>query len=273
MTNSLFAAVDFGLTNTKVVARGDDREARAMLPTRLPVTEATLRSALLACGTNFEELSALAVTGSQHGRLPARIGKLSCLHVNEADAAGRGALVLSGKNRALVVSSGTGTAMIAARPEACKHVFGTAVGGGTLQGLGRLTLGTGDYAEIDDLASAGNPAGADLTIVDAIGARLNHLPEDMTAVNLGKVGRGMATSREDLAASLVTLVAQTISLIAISTSRAEKLEPILFVGNLLEMHSVRVACERVAALYGTQFAFVTDGGWAGATGALHALNL
>ncbi len=265
-------AVDFGLTSTKVLAQVGGLQRRALFASTLPITPAVLRAALAAVDLDLQSCRRVAVTGSQHAKLGDSADGVPLLHVNEAQAAGVGALDAMQLQQALVVSAGTGTAMIAARSLGCKHVFGTAVGGGTLAGLGRLALGLSDPREIDALAIRGNPAGADLTIVDAVGQALNYLPEDMTAVNLGRVGRGATPSREDLAAGLVTLVAQTISLIAISTARAEAVSPIVFVGNLLSMPAMRAACDRVASLYGTTFVYAAAGAFVGARGALLQLQ-
>ena len=55
----------------------------------------------------------------------------------------KGGLYLSGLKSAIVVSCGTGTAVVWARKnKPVVHLGGTGVGGGTLQGLGKLILKT-----------------------------------------------------------------------------------------------------------------------------------
>ncbi|NJK46699.1 MAG: hypothetical protein HC933_22800, partial [Pleurocapsa sp. SU_196_0] len=78
------------------------------------------------------KLMAIGTTGGKHRELPTSLNGVPIVKVSEADAVGRGGLKMSGLEAALVVSAGTGTAMIAARGTTCAHVTGSAVGGGTL---------------------------------------------------------------------------------------------------------------------------------------------
>ncbi|MER3445093.1 MAG: hypothetical protein C4333_13640, partial [Meiothermus sp.] len=154
--------------------------------------------------------------------------------------------------RALVVSAGTGTAMIAARDGSFEHVTGSAMGGGTLLGLGRLLLGTADPLEIARLAKAGDPGGVDSTLADAIGGGIGHLhlPASATAVNFGRVATSdRLPSREDLAAGLFTVVGQVIGVIALNAAKAYGLERIVVVGHLPDLEPLQEALERVWQFY------------------------
>jgi type II pantothenate kinase len=173
--------------------------------------------------------------------------------VGEAQAVGRGGLLMAGLSEALVVSAGTGTAMIAARGQDCQHITGSAVGGGTLLGLGKLCLGTADPIKIAQLAAQGNPTHVDGTLGDVIGGGIGSLPSDATAVNLGRIVKlGGKPSREDLAAGLVTLVSQVIAVIALNAARAEGLEHVVIVGHLPDLEPVRAAILRVWGFYGVK---------------------
>ncbi|MFZ1792381.1 MAG: Fumble domain-containing protein, partial [Anaerolineae bacterium] len=150
----------------------------------------------------------------------------------------------------------------------------SAVGGGTMLGLGALLLKTTDPHEIDALALAGDRNGVDLSIAEAIGGKIAGLPPTATASNFGRVGRNPRTkpSRQDLAAAIITLVAQTISVIAINAARAESLPNIVFVGHMMDMASMRKACLAVANLYRVKFTIAKTPGLATAMGALQGLG-
>jgi type II pantothenate kinase len=267
------AAVDFGLTNIDVVVRAspDAPPIFTMLPGVPLVDEAALERALAASGHDLAGIELAAVTGGQHRRLPDELDGLPIVKVSEVTAIGRGGLYLARLPEALVVSAGSGTAMIAARGRDCRHVTGSAVGGGTLQGLGRLLLGTADALEIDTLAQAGDSNKADLTLKEATGGVLGRLPADANAVNFGRVARpGVAVAREDIAAALAVMVGQVIAVIAINAARAEGLRDIVVVGHLVDLPSVRAVLRAVAGYYSASISVPPTPGDATALGALLA---
>jgi type II pantothenate kinase len=274
------AAIDFGLTNVDVVTQDDAGNLqRVVLPSQ-GVDEAQVVRALHATGHALSQFEQVVVTGGQHRRLPRSLprqeeaGALPIVGVDEVNAIGRGGLALSGLDQALVVSAGSGTAMVAARPNAYHHATGSAVGGGTLQGLGRLLLGTSDALLIDALAMQGNSNAVDLTLLEATGGVLGRLPPDANAVNFGRVARLTADgpraglSREDIAAGLVLMIGQVIAVIAINAARAEGLEQIVVVGHVVDLPSVRRVLATVAGYYQAHIMVPDTPGFATAIGAL-----
>jgi type II pantothenate kinase len=199
------------------------------------------------------------------------VGETRLVKVSEVNAIGRGGLYLAGLDEALVVSAGSGTAMVAARHGAAAHVTGSAVGGGTLQGLGRLLLGETDPQAIDRLALQGDANHVDLTLVEAVGAAVGRLPVSANAVNFGRVaqagGLPLPVPR-DIAAALVRLVGQVIAVIAINAARAEGLERIVVTGHLVDLLSVRKVLDEVAGFYGATITVPPNPGTGTAVGAL-----
>jgi type II pantothenate kinase len=253
----MILGLDFGLTNLDGALGQDGQLLRGWRQlTQGPASEAVMRAALETGNVNLRDLTAIGTTGGRHKDLPSSIGGIPIRPIGEAQSVGRGGLALTGLEAALVVSAGTGTSMISARRISkqgehryeFKHVTGSAVGGGTLLGLGKLLLGTSNPLEIGELASRGDPAGVDSTLVDVIGGGIGHLPPDATAVNLGRLAHlETAASREDLAAGLVTLVSQVI---AVNAATANNLERIVIVGHLPDLEPIQSAIRRVWGFYG-----------------------
>lgn len=270
----LTASFDFGLSNIDIAIRIGRNLKRHTISTRGGALEDEFQRAREATGHAPAAFEAIAVTGGRHRQLPDIIDGIRIVHVDEITAIGLGGLHLARLKEGVVVSAGTGTAIIAARGSQTRHVTGTAVGGGTMQGLARLLLNTTDPREIDDLALAGDPNGADLSIADAIGGAIGSLPPTATAVNFGRLAREGTPipSREDLAAALVRMVGQVISLLAINAARAEGLGDIILVGHMLDMRSLRASCLAVANLYRTSFIIPVGQGFATALGALDQLR-
>jgi type II pantothenate kinase len=271
----MLVAIDFGLSNLKLVyadAVGHVVQMRCR-PAVRDVRMETIQDALAEDGHHIEEYSAVVVTGGRSAALPDTIEGVKVERIREVEAIGRGGLLAAGVDAALVVSCGSGTAAIAARPGDVKHVSGTAVGGGTLCGLGQLLFGIDDAVEIDRLALLGNASALDLTLRDAVHGPLGSLPPDATAVNFGRAAeaaRRGAASQQDMAASLVTMVAQTVALIAIGAARAEQLDPIVLVGHLPALPSIAAQLQRTAQFYGARVVIPADGVFAPARGALAA---
>ncbi len=256
----MFAAIDFGLTNTDIVYSKAPGGAPRMtfMPSAGKVDLRAFERALRATGRDPGEFTRVAVTGGQHRRLPDAIGAAELVKVGEVDAIGRGGLALSNQPEALIVSAGSGTACVAARRSACAHSSGSAVGGGTLIGLAKLLLGTADPAGIDAMALAGDANAVDTTLIEAVGdGHIGRLPADANAVNFGKVERmTSAPRREDIAAGLARMIGQTIAVIAINAARAEQLDKVVFIGRLMELGSVRQTILDVARFYGMTERFI-----------------
>jgi len=268
------AAIDLGITNIDVVYRqGGEFSHQRIATTREPVEEQFGMVRGLLEAEAGEPLDRAAVTGGQYRMLPEQIGHTRLVKIKEVDAIGRGGLRLAGLEQALVVSAGSGTAMVAARGKSMSHVTGSAVGGGTLQGLGRLLLGTADAPEIDALALRGNANHADLTLVEAIGGAVGRLPLDANAVNFGRVAReAVNLSPEDRAAGLVRLVGQVIAVIAINAAQAQGLDTIVMIGHLVDLASVRKVLVEVSGYYGADIRVVDRPGCGTALGALLCLE-
>jgi len=271
----MYAAIDFGISNTDAVASIDGSLRHWTRPSDGSPDADVVRQVLAAGGVALDTLPQLAVTGGRHRALPPHIGHCALHGVDEVTAIGRGgqALALGDDDDPttpiLVVSAGSGTAVVAARGGNYEHITGSGVGGGTLLGLGRLLLQTADAQAIDELARQGNPNGADLSLKDVISGPIGTLPPDATAVNFGKLARqALDVSRVDLAAALMTLVGQVIAITAINAARAERMERVVVIGHMTDMGSFRKVLEQVGVYYGMELTLPANAGYGTALGAM-----
>jgi type II pantothenate kinase len=279
-TPRIQAAIDFGISNTDVVARIDGVLRHWNQPYDGDPDEASVRAILSAGGVDLSDLDRLAVTGGRHKLLPQHLGRTAVIPVNEVQAIGRGGQAILNltpyqrEEATMVVSAGSGTALIKAQGDSFAHVSGTGVGGGTMLGLARLLLGTLDPVEIGELAVAGDRNGADLSLADVITGPIGSLPADATAVNFGRIGRRSfdgEISRADLSAALVNLVAQTIGLITVNASKAHGCERIVIIGHMLDMDYFRHVLGLVGKYYATAMILPEAPGCATALGALESV--
>jgi len=279
----LRVGLDFGLTTTDAVAWPGpagaplgDPLAHATLQRPGPADTGVLARALRELGVEPPAVARLAVTGGRSRTLPDAWSGVPLAKVAEPEAIGRGGLAMGGVRRALVVSCGTGTAMVMADRDlgTYRHVSGTAVGGGTLVGLGQALLGDRDAQALADLAATGDAAGVDTTLGEVLGGGVGDLPPEATAVNLGRLADlSEAPAAADLAAGLVTMIAQVIALLAINAARAHDLSDVVATGRLAQLAPVRAVFDAVAELYRRpRFIVPADGARATAMGAVLAVE-
>ena len=276
---NLQVAIDYGISNTDVLALVDGEWRRWSQPYTTDPDADSVRETLEAGGILLERLPYLAVTGGRHRVLPDVLGEVPVIKISEVQAIGRGGQALAGlvasaraETPLLVASAGSGTALIKAQGDTFTHVSGTAVGGGTMLGLARLLLRTMDPLEIEALAERGDRNGADLSLADVITGPIGSLPADATAVNFGRLGRRSfhgEVAQEDLAAALVNLVAQTIALVTVNAAKAHGCQRIVLTGHMLDMATFRHVVGLVGQYYATEMQIPDTPGWATALGALH----
>lgn len=266
---SMPIGVDFGLTVTDVVLVQDGavRLHRALYRPG-PAGAGVLERAIAALGHAAAEERTIAVTGGRSRELPDTFGAARVVPVDEPSAIGRGGLALAGLPKALVVSCGTGTAMVAAdvAADTYRHVSGTPVGGGTLEGLGARLLGVGSAPSLAELAERGDASRVDTTLGDVLGGGVGDLPPRATAVSFGRfAGGSLDAAPEDVAAALVTMVAQTIGLVALNAARANGLDAVVIVGRTAELAPVARMIGAVFAVYGAASSLHVPAGAATAT--------
>ena len=281
--DALRLGLDFGLTTTDAVAwRGplgaplDEPLAHVTLQRPGPADTTVLTRALDELGTPTDAIGLLAITGGRSRTLPEAWRGIPLVKVAEPEAIGRGGLALAGLRRALVVSCGTGTAMVLADRDlgTYRHVGGTAVGGGTLVALGHALLGERDPLALAELAAAGDASGVDTTLGEVLGGGVGDLPPEATAVNLGRLADlTEPPAPADLAAGLTAMVAQVVALLAINAARAHDLGQIVATGRLAQLGPVRATFDAVAELYHRpRFVVPPEGGRATALGAVLAVE-
>ena len=197
------------------------------------------------------------ITGNLHG-VPT--GK-----VDEFRAIGMGGLYLTGLERAIIVSMGTGTALVMANGSTVKHIGGTGVGGGTLLGLSNRMLNVRNFEDLIEMAQGGSLANIDLTIGDITKDVLEGLPEDTTASNFGKISD--LASKADIALGIINLVFQTIGMIAVFATRINNTRDVVLTGNLTNVPQAHEIFDRLGMLFDVGFHIPENAEYATAVGA------
>ena len=266
--DTVLVALDLGTTAIKAVAlRGsavlasvtDDGDDVTSVARRV-LEQMTARAGVAAAALRWVAATGTRLVRVEEGRLGLPIRR-----VDEFQAIGRGGLHLSGLSRALVASMGTGTAFVAAEGAAARHLGGTALGGGTLQGLGQRILGTADVEAIAASAASGDLHRVDLMVADIAGGAIGELAPELTAANFGKLGSEARDA--DLALGLLNLVVQNVALMAAFVARNARLGDVVLTGKLALLPQAEGIAGRVAKLTGIRFLIPGGADYATAVGA------
>ncbi len=177
-------------------------------------------------------------------------------------------------DRYLLVSLGTGTSAMLVEGETVRRLGGTALGGGTLMGLGAALVGTASFDDLVALAGKGDRRRVDLLVSDIYRSGEAPLPGDISASSFGKLAhwaseRPPSPAPADLAHAIVGLVAENVALICNGLAAAAHIQQIVFAGSTLRTNTPFVEIlGLVAATGGRKVIFLENGEFAGALGAL-----
>ena len=238
----LVLGIDVGGSTTKIVGFKTDGYRRELIEPQFVRANDPLTATYGAFGKftdengiDISDISKVMITGVGASYVKRSLYGLDCERVPEFGGIGRGGLYLSGLDEALVVSMGTGTALVHARSDGyMNYVGGTGVGGGTLMGLSKLLLKAETIAHIEEYAEDGELGNIDLKIKDITASdSMTSLLRDMTAANFGNVS-DIAT-KGDIAAGIMNLVFETVGMVSIFAARSCGVKNIVLTGNLTRL--------------------------------------
>ena len=250
----MIIGIDIGGTTTDIVGLKD---GQILSPVSVkaddPITSAAgaLGKFLEIMELQLSDIKMIAATGVGSGQIRDHLLGLPVRKINEFDSIGTAGAYLSGLSKAMVISMGTGTALVHVDGGKIGHWGGSGVGGGTMVGLAAKLLNVHTIKTLMEKASKGRLGMIDLTVGDIAGGALPDLPATATASNFGKVSDEANDS--DIAMAIINLVGQTVALLGISAARAEQVEDIVLTGKLAILPLIRKVMDGVGKLYQINF--------------------
>jgi len=218
----------------------------------------------------------VVATGGGAARLARELGHLEVHTVPEFAAWARGAPLLAARvglelpETYLLAAVGTGTSVLALGPDGAKRVGGSALGGGTLLGLGKLLLGVDSFDEICELAARGDRRKVDLLVGDIYKTGELPLPADLNAASFAKLD---SRDPADIAHALVGMLGENLGLICGTLARSLGARAVVYCGStLLHNKGLQEILTWVTAMQGAQAHFPADGAFCGALGAVAMLE-
>ncbi len=254
--------IDAGATLCKLALSSERLETQVFPSTELAAVQRCIR----AWGPER-----IVATGGAATQLATQVAGIPVKRVSEFEAWAQGASLLARREgldlpaRYLLVSLGTGTSVLLITRCGAERVGGSALGGGTLVGLGRLLLQVSSFAKLSKLAAAGDRRQVDLLVRDIYRDASSPLPGDVTAASFGKLH---STRPEDLAHAIVGLVGENVGLICGGLAHSASAAAIVFGGSTLAENPALEEILRVMTLAsGSTPHFLAQGAFCGAVGA------
>jgi len=262
--------IDIGGSTTKIVGLRTDGSVISMLRVRAEDQVTSLYGALgnylTTNGLSLQDVRRIVLTGVGASFVEGDIFGLPTCKVDEFSASGTGALALSGQEKAVVCTMGTGTAFLWVENNGeVRHLCGTGVGGGTLGGLCHKLVGMERFGQIKKLAAQGDITKVNLTIADITCNPAATLDPTLTAANFGNLAED--ASPADLAAGVVNLVLESIGTMTVLACQCCDSRIVVLTGSMTTMEQVRANFDTFERLYGIHYIIPENATFATAIGA------
>ncbi|MBR7011476.1 MAG: type II pantothenate kinase [Muribaculaceae bacterium] len=253
---SLIIGIDVGGSTTKIIGLEDGKVIKSSMTIKAndPITSLFGAFGKYIYDNNIElsEIDQVMLTGVGASSVTTPIYGLPTAHVDEFQADGLGAQFDSGLERLIAVSMGTGTTLVKVDGDSISHIGGISMGGGTLQGLSRLMLGTSHIDEVVAMAAKGDISHINLQIKDISKGDIEGLPMHATASLFGKAVENNA-NENDIAKGLICMVLETIGSCAVLSQANGGFKDFVLIGNLTLLPECGIIFPMMESLYQVRF--------------------
>jgi len=185
--------------------------------------------------------------------------------VDEFLAIGLGGLRMAGLDSAIIVSVGTGTALVRAEGGNITHLGGSGVGGGTLQKLAARFAGASSFETITSLAAKGDLSAVDLQLGDISREKIGNLPPDTTVSNFGNL-KDNATPA-DIVRGIINMIFESVGMMAVFATLKDSIRDVVLIGSLSVIEHAGEVWKTLSKMYPIRFHVPKDAIYATAVGA------
>ncbi|MBU5272969.1 type II pantothenate kinase [Staphylococcus caprae] len=260
--------IDAGGTLIKIVQEQNDKRSYR--------TELTTNIEKVIDWLNHETIDSLHLTGGNAGVIAESITIPAQTFV-EFDASSKGLGILLKEQghhleNYIFANVGTGTSLHYFDGKDQQRVGGVGTGGGMIQGLGYLLSNLTDYTELTNLAQGGCRDSIDLKVKHIYKDTEPPISGDLTAANFGNVLHHLDEnfSSADKLASVIGVVGEVITTMAITLAREYHTENVVYIGSSFNNnHLLREVIEDYTVLRGFKPYYIEHGAFSGALGAIY----
>jgi type II pantothenate kinase len=250
----IIIGIDVGISTTKIVGlRGGKIVAPIRITAADPITSlyGAFGKYLHEGNIELKDVDHVMLTGVGAAYVKTDVYGVPTTKTDEFIADALGARYESHIDHAIVVSMGTGTSFVMCHGDDMRHIGGIGIGGGTLQGLSRICLGTNDIKQVSALAMQGDIKHINLQIGDISAQPLPGLPMEATASIFARAKSD--APKEDIAAGIIAMVLQTIGSAAVLAAQGTDCRDMVLIGNLTLLPQCKEIFPALEKLYGVHF--------------------
>lgn len=266
--NHMKVGIDAGGTLIKIVQEQNDKRSYR--------TELTTNIEKVIDWLNHETIDSLHLTGGNAGVIAENITIPAQTFV-EFDASSKGLGILLKEQghhleNYIFANVGTGTSLHYFDGKDQQRVGGVGTGGGMIQGLGYLLSNLTDYTELTNLAQGGCRDSIDLKVKHIYKDTEPPISGNLTAANFGNVLHHLDEnfSSADKLASVIGVVGEVITTMAITLAREYHTENVVYIGSSFNNnHLLREVIEDYTVLRGFKPYYIEHGAFSGALGAIY----
>ena len=264
----IIIGIDVGISTTKIVGL---RDGKVSAPIRITAAD-PITSLYGAFGKYLHDndialsdVEHVMITGVGAAYVKGDVYGVATSRTDEFLADALGARYESKLSHAIVVSMGTGTSFVMCHGNDIRHIGGIGIGGGTLQGLSRLCLGTSDIKQVSELAKQGDISHINLLIGDISAQPLPGLPMEATASIFARAKSD--ASKEDIAIGIISMVLQSIGSASVLAAQGTDCRDMVLIGNLSLLPQCKDIFPQLEKLYNVRFHIPTYSEFCTAIGA------
>ena len=219
---------------------------------------------------NITKFDKIVITGINAKKIDVSQYNVPVNLVEEFISIGTGGLYLSKKEKAIIASIGTGTALIRAENGEFKHLGGTGVGAGTLTNLCNRFEGVKSFDEIMELSKQGNLNNIDLRIADLTDDNIKTLPPELTLANFGKLTKN--ASKADIVMGIANMVFEVIGMMTAFATINDEIKDVVLIGNIVCIPIVKDILRKIEKTHGINYTIPEDPQFGVAIGAIQSLK-
>lgn len=212
----------------------------------------------------------IVLTGVRASYVEGEILNKPTVKIDEFTAIGKGLLNAVKKEKALIISMGTGTAYVRVEGGKIEHIGGTGLGGGTLLNLCNELTDTKNFQEIVDLAKDGNVENVNLLIRDITKEKIPTLPDNFTAANFARIKEN--ATKADLALGIIYMVFETLAMLAVFATRNDTIKDVVLIGSVTKFPQTEEIFDNIHKLYKINFIIPENSAFITACGAALTLD-
>jgi len=260
--------IDVGGSTTKIVGLRSREDCIGMMQVeakdQLTSAFGAFGKFTAAYGLKMRDIRQIVITGVGASYLQGMYD-IPTKRVDEFLAIGLGGLRMAKLDSAIIVSVGTGTALVRACGGTITHLGGSGVGGGTLQKLAGRFAGASSFESITTLAAQGDLGAVDLRLGDISREKIGNLPPEITVSNFGNLKDNASSA--DIVRGLINMIFESVGMMAVFATLGGNMSDVVLIGSLTVIEQAREVLDTLSKMYPIRFHVPKDAIYATAVGA------